>query len=288
VKQYITPDILAGEIRLARQSYSGVFAVVEGTDDARLYKEFIDPECCVFKVAHSKEKAVETVAKFGRAWGVFAIVDSDEWPLLGKQVPVPHVFFTDCHDAETMIIKSEAFDKFLRHQTDDKRLGEFLQKRGMADLRSVLLIAGKPLGCMRIVSNVGSYRMDFKKLYFEGFVSPGTLEVDIQKMITFIRRNSESTIGVSDDELKKELQKANAQYSDPWLVVSGHDITRILTIGLNHIFGHQRFRSKIDVEDVEVGLRLAFDINHFHGTALYDAIRKWEHECWQGEEFLRN
>jgi 5S rRNA maturation endonuclease (ribonuclease M5) len=104
---------------MARKSYPGAFAVVEGTDDARLYSDFVDSNHCVFKVAHSKDRAIETVAKFSDSWGVLAIVDAEEWSLIGKSVPISHVFFTDTHDAETMIIKSNAFEKYLRHRTTE-------------------------------------------------------------------------------------------------------------------------------------------------------------------------
>ena len=285
MRKFVTPDILAGEIKMARKSYPGAFAVVEGSDDARIYSNFIDPHQCVFKVAHSKDKAIETVAKFADSWGVFGIVDADDWKLTGRSVPISHVFFTDTHDAETMIIKSNAFEKFLRFRTHDKSLQRFLSQRRKDDLRTVLLLSGKPIGYLRIINNRAGYGMKFKGLYFRSFVCKRTLAIDVDTLIACIRNNTSAALSLDDDGIREELSKAKETSYDLWSLVCGHDLADILTIGLNEIFGHRRF-NKTSSEEVKCSLRLAFEKEHFQQTALYSSVKNWEENKWK-KSFLK-
>ena len=62
---------------------------------------------------------------------------------------------------------------------------------------------------------------------------------------------------------------------DLWHICAGHDLIKILIIGLKFIFGnktgkniHQRLLEKI--------MRLSYAINHFQTTKLYKSIKEWE------------
>ena len=61
---------------------------------------------------------------------------------------------------------------------------------------------------------------------------------------------------------------------DPWLVCHGHDLLKILRVGLQTVLGD--LKSTFTHEDLAAHLRLAFHDTHLAATQLYKDIRAWE------------
>lgn len=123
MRDFITPDTIANQVRMAASHHKGSFLLVEGDTDARIFKGFIDKSTCMVIVGNNKDnvlQAIELLLNKGPQ-GLVAIVDSDYWLLDKITPPRECIFATDSHDLETMMLQTEALFKVLRELASKKK-----------------------------------------------------------------------------------------------------------------------------------------------------------------------
>ncbi len=271
----------ADSIRLLPSGYS--FLLLEGETDEKLFANFIDEKKCRIKVCPGKDKKnqlVETIEILNKEnyKGVIAIVDADFWIVDGKVINTPNLLHTDTHDIETMIIKSDAFDKFLSVYGSDTKLED------AGDVRQLLLTAGMPIGYLRWVSEAEALGLSFKikmkkkgkkekGISFKKFINNDNLMIDESEMIRVVISNSKGNH--NQIEIAKKVETLKNSAHDPWQVCCGHDLVEILSIGLTKLFATYVHTV---VAPVLIGknLRLAFSFENFKKTQLYKNIKNWE------------
>src|SRR5262249_48947105 len=74
-------------------------------------------------------------------------------------------------------------------------------------------------------------------------------------------------------ELKGFVAGEIAKNPDPYQLVNGHDVAAILGIALRRLIGTRK-PPQTWANEVEAGLRLAFDWEAMRGTGLYGCIRR--------------
>ena len=101
----LTPEIIAVEVEMTRTAFKGAILIIEGKNDEKFYKKFIDDNSCHIVVAHGKQNVLQSVEKLNNSAfnGVIAIVDSDFWRIEGMPNMPNNVFVTDTYDSEGMI-----------------------------------------------------------------------------------------------------------------------------------------------------------------------------------------
>lgn len=276
MREYLTSDDICNQMSMERTLYDGLFLVVEGVTDERLYEKFIDPGNVRIVEAHSKDNVRRTVGCMRSARKddmVAGIVDPDLDRLNGRRAEAP-VFYTDRRDMEMMIIASNALDDVLAEYADHDALERFTEDFG--HVRESIVSASYPIGLLMHISVKEGLGLSFKNLDFGDFIDPRTLRLDARRMVDSVLYNS-SPCRMGRKALLGRLDDAARNLDDVWTAARGHDAVAILLIGLKRSFGS--FNSR-HLTEGELGgaLRLAFSDACFRGTDLYRDSSAWAEE----------
>ncbi|GIP43196.1 hypothetical protein J45TS6_16550 [Paenibacillus sp. J45TS6] len=271
MKSYLNAYTLGNEILMLKGNKKGIsFLVVEGCTDSLGYYWMVNHQKCFPITAHSKDNVLATINYLEQknTDGILGIVDADFWNVDGVNLPSNNIVITDSHDIETLIISSPALDKVLIHYGDRDKLPS------IDNVINLLLEAGKPLGFLRWLSSKRKMYLNFKGLEFNQFIDEKTLNVDCDKLIIEVIKNT-NNCKYKHEDLKKMLEYAlqNSTHS-PWQICCGHDLIEIFSIGLVELFGS--FGSPANKSSVIKWLSLAYESAYFSETALYSAILNWE------------
>lgn len=273
MREYLTSDDICNQLSMERTLYDGLFLVVEGVTDERLYEKFIDSGSVRIVEAHSKDNVRRTVGcmRSSRKDDMVAgIVDPDLDRLNGRKAEVP-VFNTDRRDMEMMIIASNALDDVLAEYGDHDLLERFTEDFG--PVREAIVTASYPIGLLMHISAKEGLGLSFKNLDFRDFIDQRTLGLDARRMIDSVMSNS-SPCRMGRKALLRRLNNDARNLDDIWMAARGHDTVAILLIGLKGSFGS--FNSR-HLTEGELGgaLRLAFSDACFRGTDLYRDSSAW-------------
>lgn len=214
--------------------------------------------------------------------GILAIIDNDYWFLEGSTISDPNILLTDLHDTETMIIRSEALEHVLREYSDEITFSNFLKDKG-TDIRTILLRNAKYIGYLRWYSHRNKISaIAVKNLKCNRIFDINHLILDIKKLIAEsltkkckIWINKKTNIEDIIDFFEKKLNEIDAKAFKLWHTCAGHDMVKILVIGLKNVFG-KNFARHTSKDELERSLRLAYGIDIFRKTALYQSNRMWE------------
>jgi len=79
----------------------------------------------------------------------------------------------------------------------------------------------------------------------------------------------------SADQLKGYVDALTLLAPPSNQLVNGHDVASVLGVTLREIYS-TRNSTKCNGNEIELGLRLAFDFECFQTTSIYDQMRDWE------------
>lgn len=63
MREYITPERIANQIRLRRSNFSGAFIIVEGRSDNLVYERLVSQNKCEFSIALNNREAIKCFTK---------------------------------------------------------------------------------------------------------------------------------------------------------------------------------------------------------------------------------
>jgi Protein of unknown function (DUF4435) len=271
VKESINPDYYANEVRLRRSTHQGAFLIVEGSSDAKFYRQQIDAEHCQIVVAQNRDMAIKVleILQNSPAPDVIAIVDKDFDELNGTLPTLPNLFFTDTRDLETLLLRSSALENLLVEFGSEDKLNRFGQ-----NVREILLISGSVIGYLRWVSRQDAMHLKFEGIDFSKFIDDVTLKINETKLIEEVK-NKTQKLGVNTAELQERLGKQRNDNHDFWQICCGHDLISILSFGLRRAIGSKK-PQEVTADILERSLRLAYEQVYFQKTQLYGAIALWQ------------
>jgi hypothetical protein len=276
MRNYITADEVASTIRMTRPQFSGTFLIVEGqTADFRVYKRLVDFKQTKITPAHNKDNALAALKILEDAdfAGVVAIVDADFWRLEGLDPTSPNQFITDTHDLETMLLESPVLDKLLDEFGSAQKITDFAANNNM-DVRQALLVAARPIGYLRWVSQRGDLSLKFEGIVFSRFIDHDTLHIDISELIREVKNKSRRH-DLDDNDLRNKIDQLTDPQHNSWDICCGHDLVCILSFGLCRILGSNQ-PSEVKPEMLERSLRIGYESAYFLLTQLYQSLREWE------------
>jgi len=284
MREFLTPDRIANQIRLQRgypKNNLIAFLIVEGSTDENVYRWFVNKEKCQIVIAHNKDNAIDLLSLLEQSNfpGILTIVDADFDILEGKQSFSQNVLFTDTHDLETMIIKSQALDKVLSELASQNKMENFVKKCGI-DIRSKLIECGVFVGYLRCISLRENLSLNFAELKFNNFMKD-PFTVDISRLVNLLRSRSHKSERtgfqpLTNNEIQSKIAQlmSNTLNHDHWHVCCGHDLASILSYWLHTAIGN----IVVSEDFLEISLRLAYESSHFKETLLYNSIHKWEQD----------
>jgi hypothetical protein len=268
VKEFITPDSRANELRLLRTVHHGAFLIVEGDSDAKVYRQMIDQSACQIVPVLNKNMVLAVLEILNRenAPDIVAIVDKDFDELVGTLPQMDNLCFTDTHDLETMLMQSPALEKVL----DEFGSTEKVQN---LDVRTLLISAASPIGYLLWISLQDQLDLKFATIEYGKFLNDA-LQTDELKLIQEVKNKSQR-LDLVDRDIQQRLNQQRDPQHDPWQICRGHDLAGILAYGLRKVLGSNK-PADVTPEVIERSLRLAYEFAYFCQTNLYKALREWE------------
>ncbi|MGJ5629273.1 DUF4435 domain-containing protein [Nostoc sp. CALU 1950] len=271
MRDFLTVDRVANQIRLRRSTYNGTFLLVEGSSDKTFYKQFVDQLICELVETSGKQRAIEIlkILEQSNFQGVLAIVDADFDRLETLLYTSPNLLYTDSHDLETILINSPAFNKVLAEFGSEEKIAQFNR-----DIKSVVVENGMSVGYLLWISKCDGLNLTFEGITFSKFIDEQTLQIDELKLIQEIKKKSQA-FSLSDKNLQERLKSQKSNNHDPWQICCGHHLVEILSLGLRKALGSNK-AADVEPNSLERSLRLAYEEIYFHQTQLYLDIRIWE------------
>ena len=276
MRNYITADEVANGIRMARTQFRGTFLIVEGqTADFRVYKRLVDSKQTKITPAHNKDNALAAlkILEDDHFLGILAIVDADFWRLEGLDPTSLNLFITDTHDLETMLLESLSLEKLLDEFGSEQKITNFVANNNM-DVRQALLVAARPIGYLRWVSQRSNLSLTFEDLVFSRFIDDDTLHIDIGDLIRVVK-NKSNRHDLDDNDLRDKIDKLTDPKHNSWDICCGHDLVCVLSIGLSKVLGSKN-SNEVKPEVLEKFLRVGYESTYFLSTQLYQSLQEWE------------
>lgn len=272
MKKLLDPVDVANDIKMTRSQFKGSFLVVEGESaDIKLYKRFTDQEHCQITPAHGKPNLIKifNILENEGFPGICGLVDPD-FDRIQSINHSQNIVSTDCHDQETMVLSSPAFEKILTEYGSEQKIKLFESKNNMS-VREYLIKEGAHIGALRLLSINNSQNLKFEGLDFKKFVNQDSLKIDI---LMLIQEVTNKTSGHKYDKLlftKKHICDLVTK-NDPWSLACGPDILNILNIGLKKALGSRTITPDI----LATSLRLGYEQSYFESSELHKALKCWE------------
>jgi hypothetical protein len=265
-----TPSSLVAELLMSRNASHKSFLVLEGPHDRRFWERRIDKAACECALAYAKQTLLLAFQKLDSTGfrGALGIIDADVDHLEGRPPVSPNIVATDTVDLEALLLRSPALESVLLEFGEASKIATFERSAGH-DVRTALLHRTLPFGRIRWVSERRKLGIPMDRLspykYFEG-KSWALLEDRL------LHDAAGHTHSLQEADLRAEIDALPAH--DPWQVVHGKDMLKILDQGLRGALGARD--SKSHAEHVARLLRQGIDGAELHRTSVGVGIAAWE------------
>jgi len=266
LKSCLTKDDVINSIRLDLRHPSGgvkVWVLVEGETDVKLFTKLLTASHVHIEIAHGGfGSLLQCVAELLKETErIIGIRDADFLHLEGRDTAVEHIFLTDAHDAEMMLIACDhAYHAVIT---------EYFPKTA-APAREALLRSLAFLGGLRWLNETERAELNFSGLGVGDFYDGEAMMLDESKCLTVVLKrspNKQKDISLRDVHVKIE------HVSDFFNLCNGHDIQKAFALCVSA-------HAAKGVNDVEIGkaFRLAYRFEDFQKTGLFRQLAEWSHQ----------
>lgn len=285
-KEHITPIRTANAI--IQDTSSSYFLLVEGEKDIPIYKKLMSAEIQI-KVSFGKSKMreIDSILKDRDFKKYLGIRDADFLRLNGNPKYISdyngELFATDEHDSEGMIISSEALTDFIDTISSADKAKLFEAKHG--SIRDLCYNLCYPLACLRLSNKINNHGLAFKpqkpegnKLKYKKFICEDNFcYLGHDKMINTVLEYSTNRGGVvaSRQIILSHLEAALSENHNLHDIVNGHDLSEALYLICKKGLKSQN-KLLIDAKAVEDMLRLAYNLEHFKKTTIFNDLCNYQ------------
>ncbi len=282
LRDEITPNIIANTI--CQDIYEGYYILVEGDTDELFFSKFLNAEKSQIEICHGKENVIETIQILNKRNNkkknkTLAIVDKDYDFLDNTEYP-ENIIQTDFHDVEMMCLKSESFDSVAKEYFSKKKI-EKLKQDQVDCIRSYFLSIIKPISELRIISKKENLNLSFKttkkrpkELKYEKFICKDNFVFKgYDELINTVKTYYNQAIHLNNQELIDKIKQLDLEKYDAFDICHGHDLSRIIQIGLKKKIGKSKLTS-VTIDEIERALRLAYSLVDFAKTDLKKKLDK--------------
>lgn len=256
---------------MASTAHHNAFLLLEGVTDSRFWSMRKHPSCEVV-ISDGKRNLIGAIERldhkrFSRAAG---LIDDDADRSLGSAHPSPNLIRTDTADLETFLLRSGALPRVLAEQADPVKLRAF-EARGTS-VRDHLLHLGLPLARIRRLARQRELRgepaIEMDRYHPSKFIDRDTWTLDESRILDEAEQQ-----GGWPPRAQLQAELAALVIGDPWMVCRGHDLVKILGIGLARVLGD----ANPGEERLGTYLRLALQDQELERSTMYAELRAWEH-----------
>ena len=275
MKEYLTADVVANNVRMRRCIDDRVAIICEGGTDATLFEYLCDAESCIIQIARDRDTAVKTVQILNSDdfRDSIAIVEADFARILGTLECEPNIFHTDSHDVETMLLLSPSLDRLVAELGSREKIDAFAKNRNPMLANEIFTIAG-PIGALRLLSQRRDLALSFKGIRYARFIDKDSGELDLGDLIDEVTRRS---TGPPPDKqrLIDDVNSILHEGIEPLELCQGHDCVAVLLVLLTKLLGNLS-NTELDVEAISRELRLAYSEGYFSETQLFVSLIDYE------------
>lgn len=285
---HISVDRIANAI-CQDTTFHGMYILVEGNNDYTLFRKFFNNEICDIKISFGKDiitGVIEILEERGFS-NAIAIIDSDFQNLDQTKPPSERIFFTDCHDLESSIFKSEAVDALIDQYCIKEKLDVFLNEHNTTDMRTALLSLISPLGYLKWANKQNEWGILFRPkevngspLKIEDFIPVNTLkftgdEQMVRTVLNFSRGKVKSL--PKETTVIEQLCQISKGNVDHYQLCNGHDLSYLFSLALRKKVSNYNANA-VTAAQIESDLILAYDSRYFEKTELYTELKHWENK----------
>lgn len=204
MRDLLTDDRFANQIRLRRSTFIGTFLLVEGSSDKVFYERFIDKVDCQLVIISGKPSsklrviAVLEILDGSSFNGVLGIVDADFDRLENLADNSSNLLRTDTHDLETMLLNSPALDKLIAEFGSEEKIAKF------GNVKTALVKAGMSIGYLRWISQCDRLNLTFSEIKFSKFINEQSLQIDELKLIQEVKNKSQA-LSLDSKDIQRRL-----------------------------------------------------------------------------------
>ena len=282
MQREISADSLANEIRMYRssdriQGVSRCFLMVEGQNDAALFKKFVSENDCLLLIGFCRANVFGAILLLDDDGfcGALGVIDQDYLSYFPDPDRSDNIVYTDENDMEMMILVSPTLENFLEEYGSSDKIRRAEANAGRS-ARDLILAAGAQVGALRVVS-----RREKLALKMHGmdlcYTTASLLKIDLEEQCRLAISRTKKLRGVTVEELCCKVGEVIKAADEPRTLCCGHDCVRILGHAVRRCFGStSQFDSARRSIHLGKTLRLAYERHFFERTQLYLHIRNWE------------
>lgn len=286
---HITPQRVANSILLDK-SFSGYYLLIEGKKDIKVYRKFINEHEGKLKPTFGKYNLREVYSRLSMAGfeKKIGIRDADFLRIEGNikydDSYSDHIFATDHHDSEVMMISTNALSTLLNTISTSEKISAF-EKKHNSSVRDLAYGLAYPIGCLKLANKKFNLGLSFKpekpdgnKIKFKKIICENKfIPLDNAAMINTVleySKNRGNELANRNLILEKLQETINLQHNVTE-IVNGHDLAEVLLIIIKKGLASTNKLIQ-DSECIEDALAMSFDISHFSKTNLFSTIKNWE------------
>ncbi len=279
-------DSKLNEIRLSKNhplTKSKVFILLEGKTDIKLFRNIFNHQTTYINEINGKEKvikALEILQEEGFI-KIFGIKDADFDNLEDITYDNINIFITDYADMEIHMIESSAFESLINEFSSENCHNDFLLELKEKIYNEALLIGYLRWYNEKYFKENEEYLINFKRLNFSDFIEVSTCNILLNqdKFLEEIRKQLE----ISKNDFMYIINDLKCHSTVHTQICNGHDITTLLS----YLFNDRQNSDKTNINQkrIEEALRLAYNLDEFRKTSLYDKINSWKEDCCDIEIF---
>lgn len=276
LKEYSQNNIAIANEACQMASQKMMYFLVEGDSDALFYQSLMNKRLVVVKPCKGKKNVLDIyklISLRNKNQFVYAILDLDYDQLTSTKVEDSHIVYTDVHDLEIMIFKSDAFERVSMNIYSMVKL----QKYGpVSNFRNIIIEMALDLGIFRLLNEKENLNLKFKAsddqssdLNYKKFIHKGQY-LGIEKMIETVKQYGNQAIKLDTNLICSQILHLKESLKDYYLLIHGHDVSHIMALFCN-------FMKKSGVtinsrEDIEACMRMAYSIADFSQTNMYFSL----------------
>ncbi len=247
-----------------------VFVIVEGDDDIKLFKKFIDVKKAVFYSAKNCIWVVKVIKELNRRNEFnnksIGIKDADFDHILNIDYNIPNLFVTDCHDIE-MTMMSEVFENSIYSEYNIHEY-ENIASKTAEEIKNISFV--------RLYNQIKvSEDRTLDGITFEGLkicdIYDGINPVDLNLCLSHIK--SKGNNGKSWFPEAHDITELMDSYHDADLkqLTRGHDLMYSLRVKAKALSG----KDLLGYKDLCIAFRMQLRKEDFTNTRLYSQINSY-------------
>lgn len=268
---YMDERDIAREVQMERMVHSGSFLVLEGSQDVKRFRPFIDEAQCSIVCAHSVKKATLALRLLERNGlnGVVGVIDADFHRILGTLRPSPNLIYSSHHDLDLDWVSISVLERYLTEVGDEASVQAH---GGPEKIFHEILDVIKPISCARLLNAKRVFKFKVSNVEAGRVVANGCdlVESYIDELV--------GSGNVDESERHWIRQKIGEEMSSSYNLLqltNGHDFCSALGAYLRTKIGSRR-EPQAWGKEVALHLRLTVDRVDFFKLAVASELRNWE------------